>query len=119
MKACNQCGKCCQIYGGGGLHASEEDISWWDAHRPEIARFVVKGNIWMDPESGQVLAGCPWLQKAGDVYTCDIYHDRPEDCHLYPMTIADMVKDECEMIELHDLDDLGKAQLRLNEIMER
>ena len=121
MKDCNQCGKCCQIYGDGRLSATSEDIQWWDAHRDDIARYTRNGQIWMDPVTGEQLRACPWLRKAeGEaVYTCDIYFDRPDDCRQYPGTVADMIKDECEMIELHDLTDLNAAQRKLNQLMDR
>lgn len=115
MKSCNQCGKCCQIYADGGLSASAEEIAWWEDQRPEIARYVSKGQIWMDPDTGKQLTTCPWLQQqgAGDSYTCSIYHDRPEDCRLYPLLVNDMIKDECEMLEKIDLLDLERAQQKL------
>ncbi len=115
MKACNQCGKCCQKYADGGLSASSDEIDWWEAHRPDIARFVRDGLIWMDPDSGRQLSTCPWLQQLPDEnkYTCAIYHDRPEDCRHYPLLVTDMINDECEMLEPVDLQDLAKAQAKL------
>ena len=115
MKDCNQCGKCCQIYADGGLSATDEEIAWWKDHRPDIARYVKDSRIWMDPESGEQLTSCPWLQKAPNenVYSCAIYHDRPEDCRLYPTLISDMIRDDCEMLEKIDLLDLERAQKTL------
>lgn len=121
MKDCNQCGKCCQKYGGdGGLSATAEEIDWWQSHRPEIARFVQKGQIWIDPETGQHLGGCPWLKKepGKELYICDIYFDRPEDCREYPSLVSEMIRDGCEMIELQDLSD-PKAQQKLDRLMDR
>jgi len=59
------------------------------------------------------------LQKEPNskIYTCAIYYDRPEDCRYYPSTIAEMIKDECEMLEAGDLDNPKKANRRLDEIM--
>jgi len=122
MKDCNQCGKCCQIYGGdGGLSVAQEEIDWWDDHRPEIARYVKDGQIWMDPKTGEQLGGCPWLRKlpSEEKYTCDIYFDRPDDCRQYPVMISDMIRDECEMIEVKDLLDTSAAQKRLNQMTSR
>ena len=87
--------------------------------RPEIAEYVSNGKIWSDPTSGELIELCPWLRKAPDskVYTCGIYHDRPEDCQLYPSTIAEMIKDECEMLDDNDLTNPKKAQQALDEIM--
>lgn len=110
MKECNSCGKCCINYSNGDLHASDDDIKFWELFRPEIAAYVTDGKIWMDPESGQQIELCPWLEKEGNKYTCSIYHDRPEDCRIYPVNIAEMIKDECEMLESKDLKDPVRAQ---------
>jgi uncharacterized protein len=119
MKDCNQCGKCCVKYGGdGGLSATKEEISWWEDHRPEIARYVQNKNIWLDPESGKMLSVCPWLSKTDNKYYCEIYFDRPEDCREYPSLVSEMIRDECEMIELKDLTD-PHAQDLLNDLMNR
>ena len=67
---------------------------------------------------------CPWLEVLPDLpsagvvkYGCRIYHDRPWDCRHYPVSIADMVRDDCEMIEVSDLEALGKAQTALDQLM--
>jgi hypothetical protein len=79
MRECNQCGKCCTNYGGGGgLSASAEEIDWWETARPDIARYVRDGKIWASPE---------------------------------------MLKDDCEMLQAHDLADPGKAQKKLDLLM--
>lgn len=120
MKDCNQCGKCCTKYGGsGGLSASTEEIKMWDLFRPDIAEYVKDGQIWVSPETGLQLEVCPWLRKmpTQEKYTCDIYLDRPDDCKFYPTTIAEMVVDECEMIEVRDLSNPKRAQKELDVIM--
>ena len=119
MKACNACGKCCVKYSNGQLSASEQDVSIWESLRPDIANFVRDGNIWFSPESGELIERCPWLIKdtASGRYLCEIYADRPEDCRVYPSNISDMVKDECEMLEAHDLNDLKQAKIQLERIM--
>ncbi len=73
----------------------------------------------MDPKTGKQIELCPWLRKTPgtDLYTCDIYYDRPEDCRHYPVTIEQMVKDECEMLELKDLEKPTKAQKELDKLM--
>lgn len=115
MKACTLCGKCCRIYADGGLSATADEIAWWQDHRPDIARYVKDDQIWMDPDSGQQLSFCPWLEKTEEAtYTCGIYEDRPSDCREYPVLISDMIKDDCEMLEKIDLIDLEKSQRRLN-----
>jgi len=113
MKACNSCGKCCINYSNGDLHATADDISYWELYRPEIAAYVTDGKIWMDPHNGVQLELCPWLKKEKHQYTCSIYHDRPEDCRIYPTSIAEMIKDECEMLESKDLINPQKSQLDL------
>lgn len=119
MKNCNQCGKCCVKYGSGGLSASASEIQYWDEARPNIYRYVSDGKIWMSPENGQQLARCPWLRKESDQdkYTCDIYHDRPDDCSYYPVTIQQMMADECEMLEPMDLKNLKQAQQAVDKLM--
>ena len=61
------------------------------------------------PKSGVRLSRCPFLEiepktnpQAQNKYTCSIYLDRPEDCRHYPSLIAEMIRDECEMIEITD-----------------
>lgn len=119
MKDCTQCGKCCINYGNGGLSATRSEIDWWENYRPEIFAYVRDGKIWADPATGQRLPRCPWLEKlpGQDKYRCGIYHDRPEDCRHYPVTIAQMVADGCEMLEARDLIDRRRAQSRLDELM--
>ncbi|MBT3531225.1 MAG: YkgJ family cysteine cluster protein [Gammaproteobacteria bacterium] len=119
MKECNQCGKCCTKYGHGGLSATESELEFWETFRPDIFRYVQRGEIWIDPESGKQLERCPWLRRAPnkELYTCDIYLDRPDDCKFYPVTISQMVDDQCEMLEVQDLSDKKKAQNVLDKIM--
>lgn len=87
--------------------------------RPDIYQYVSKGKIWMDPDTGMPLARCPWLRKLPEQnkYTCDIYYDRPDDCKFYPVTIEQMIIDECEMLEERDLLAPKKAQKKLDKIM--
>ena len=125
MKDCNQCGKCCIKYGGGDLAATQEEIDLWEIFNPEIFDFVNNNEIWFDPKSGVKLTRCPFLDiapkkspTAPNLYTCSIYLDRPEDCRHYPSLIPEMVRDECEMIEISDLQNIKKAQITLDKIME-
>ena len=119
MKDCTQCGKCCIKYSNGDLAATSSEIEMWELFRPHIADYVRDGKIWMDPKTGKQIELCPWLRKAPDqeLYTCDIYYDRPEDCRHYPTTIEEMVRDECEMIEVQDLTNVKKAQDVLDVMM--
>jgi len=121
VKECNQCGKCCIKYSCGGLSASESEIDSWHLFRPEIAKYTSNGNIWTHPETGKTLELCPWLVKLPGQnqakYGCKIYHDRPDDCKYYPVTIEQMIKDECEMLEAKDLLNPLQAQKTLNRLM--
>lgn len=119
MKECNQCGKCCTKYSDGGLSALPSEIESWEMFRPDIYRYVSGGNIWISPVTGKQMERCPWLRKLPDQdkYTCDIYYDRPEDCKHYPVTIEQMVVDECEMLEVRDLAKPKQAQDRLDKLM--
>ena len=78
----------------------------------------------MDPVSGEQLTRCPWLEvlpgcpASGSIkYGCRIYQDRPQDCRHYPVSIADMVRDECEMIEICDIENPKQAQTTLDQLM--
>jgi len=124
MKACNACGKCCIKYSHGDLTASIEDLDHWESSRPEIQPFVQDGKIWFDPTTKKLLELCPWLRLEENNktnqkrYSCAIYFDRPEDCRLYPTTVEDMIKDECEMLEKNDLKDLKQAQITLQKFLD-
>jgi len=124
VKACNQCGKCCLQYSDGGLSATAEEIESWETFRPAIAEYVANGKIWMDPITGEQLTRCPWLEvlpqspESGSIkYACRIYWDRPQDCRYYPVSIADMVRDGCEMIEADDIESPREAQVALDKLM--
>ena len=119
MKSCNSCGKCCETAGNGGLSATPEEIDWWEEHRPDIARFVQDGKIWIDPKTGDYFARCPWLKDSPDGRgtLCEIYEDRPEDCRHYPVDIQQMIRHDCEMLEPHDLKNVKRAQRKLDEMM--
>ena len=119
IKECNSCGKCCIKYSNGQLSASADEIEYWEYFKPQIAAYVRDGDIWMSPETGKLIELCPWLKKASNsnVYTCDIYYDRPEDCRFYPVTIAEMIRDECEMLDDNDVANPKQAQQDLDNIM--
>jgi Fe-S-cluster containining protein len=119
LKECNQCGKCCVKYGGDGLSVSDTEIALWETFRPDLHKFVRNGEIWINPDTDEQMKQCPWLRKVPhqDKYTCDIYLDRPDDCKFYPVTIDQMLADECEMLEVQDLKNPTQAQDKLNKIM--
>lgn len=120
MKECNQCGKCCTKYSDGGLSATASEIELWDIFRPDIYNYVSGGKIWMNPATGEQIDLCPWLRKLPneDKYICDIYYDRPDDCKYYPVTIEQMISDECEMLEERDLAKPKQAQKTLDKLMD-
>jgi len=119
VKDCNQCGKCCTIYGGGGLSATESEIDWWETNRPEIFSHVSDGRIWFSPVTGKQMVRCPWLRKLPNQnkYICRIYFDRPDECKHYPVNIDEMVRDGCEMLEPRDLVNRKRAQRVLDDLM--
>jgi len=119
VKDCNQCGKCCTLYGGGGLTASSTDIESWEADRPDVHRYVRGGEIWISPVTGKQMLRCPWLRKMPnqEKYLCRIYLDRPEDCRHYPVRIEEMIRDGCEMLEPSDLRNPRQAQKTLDRLM--
>jgi len=124
MKECNQCGKCCIKYGAEDLYATSEEIALWEIFNPDIFQFVKGDKIWFDPITGGKLEACPFLEIAPkknstlpNKYTCSIYLNRPEDCRQYPSLVSEMIRDECEMIELIDLEHHVRAQKKLDILM--
>jgi len=123
VRNCNQCGKCCIKYGNGGLSASSKEIEQWETSAPTLLKYVRAGKIWMNPDTGEQLETCPWLRKVPshnkncDMYSCDIYDDRPNDCKIYPVTIDEMIRDECEMLEAKDILRPKQAQKELDFLM--
>jgi Fe-S-cluster containining protein len=125
MKACNQCGKCCIKYGGGDLAATKEEIALWEVFEPAIFAYVKDDKIWFDPDTQQPLERCPFLEvepsenlNLPTKYTCSIYLNRPEDCRHYPSLISEMIRDECEMIEITDISNTTRAQQALDKLMQ-
>ena len=119
MKPCTQCGKCCINYSDGGLTASDSDLDFWELYRPDIFEYVKNDELWFDPKTKIQLSLCPFLNKTeNNLYTCDIYHNRPEECRFYPVTIEQMVQDDCEMLEPNDLKNTKKAQIKVDILMQ-
>jgi Fe-S-cluster containining protein len=125
MKDCNQCGKCCIKYGGEDLAATREEIDLWEIFNPEIFKYIKNDELWFDPQTGTKLTRCPFLDLVPKKlptephkYTCRIYFNRPEDCRHYPSLIPEMIRDECEMIEVIDLESPKRAQEKLDKLMQ-
>ena len=106
MKSCNQCGKCCIKYGGNLGVATGNDLEVWELEKPELLDFIYSENlpdIWISPTDGEELNHCPWLYtKTVNKYACEINDVRPTVCRNYPVSIEQMKKDECEMLECID-----------------
>ncbi len=119
MKNCNACGKCCTKYGGGGLSATQEEIENWREFYPHIYQWVSNDEIWIDPNTHKVAETCPFLYQdpTGRRQLCRIYEQRPEDCRLYPSSVAEMIRDDCEMIEPKDLRNSKQAEKELAVLM--
>ena len=62
---------------------------------------------------------CPWLRKLPnqEKYICRIFYDRPNHCSYYPVTIDEMVREECEMLEVQDTANPKQAQKTLGNLM--
>jgi len=95
------------------------EIDWWETYRPDISDYVNGGKIWISPVTGKQMVRCPWLRKLPNQnkFICRIYYDRPDDCRHYPVTIEQMINDDCEMLEARDLVDSKRAQRTLDNLM--
>jgi len=107
MRECTQCGKCCLKYGGSGLGgATDEDLAMWEETRPDIMQYIdeVCPDLWVSPVTGEEMFRCPFLRKRPkqDKYNCRIHDVRPWVCRDYPVSIQQMLDDECEMLEKTD-----------------
>jgi Fe-S-cluster containining protein len=97
----------------------EEDIVLWtDSGRSDILEWVhfrPIGNgdhayeVWIDPETHQEVAECPWLKKLsdGDGYMCQIHDVKPSICRHFPGS-----KKHAEDIGCLGLEDVVAAERR-------
>jgi Fe-S-cluster containining protein len=91
---CKQCGHCCLHLGAYQTCATEEDIASWEEHgRDDLLDWVIQiapgvYDIWMNPETGDYVNRCPWLdRKPGQgKYICRIQALKPEICRDYPVS---------------------------------
>lgn len=83
---CLCCGDCCRFF-GGHLTASRHDLERWrhEGRDDILCRVNRLGWIWVDPETGQLLDPCPFLQPAGEkMFLCSIQETKPDICRAYP-----------------------------------
>lgn len=105
---CQQCGSCCEKY-GGSIQASAQDIMRWEREgRGDILKHVIPsgangslfgGDLWFDSE-GRKMAGCPFLRKGNDGACCAIQETKPEVCRKYPFTGVNVRVGECRGIRV-------------------
>jgi Fe-S-cluster containining protein len=74
--------------------ATEEDITLWEENgRDDLLDWVIEVapgvyDIWMNPETGDYVSRCPWLDKepGQEKYICRIKALKPEICRDYPVS---------------------------------
>ena len=94
---CKQCGKCCRnLLDAYVTSVDEDDINIWERKgRTDILERIVIiplgedlaiYDIWFDPDTGEELDQCPWLEKipGTDKYICLIHDVKPRHCREYP-----------------------------------
>lgn len=97
---CQQCGRCCRIY-GGCLQANPADIKLWEKEgREDVLQWVRCGDLWINRHTNIEAERCPFLRKLPkkDKYICRIYEVRPEVCKGYPVDLRQAKKDSCRGI---------------------
>ena len=88
---CSMCGKCCREYGHGLTITPGDYRRWKHQGREDILRYawVPKGlggygDIWIDPEIGEDLDYCPFLERVSQrKYICAIHDTRPKVCREF------------------------------------
>lgn len=88
---CFGCGKCCREQGFDLTVTPGDTRRWKRQGRTDILRYVWVskglggyGDIWIDPETGEDLGYCPFLQKVSQgKYICGIYETRPKICREF------------------------------------
>ena len=93
---CCQCGHCCiNVSGAFSACATDADIERWEvAGRDDILAWVdpiaigdeCVYDIWVNPETGEDVARCPWLRKmrGQESFVCRIHDLKPDHCRAYP-----------------------------------
>ena len=87
---CEGCGAKCCLAWGFGITITDADIQKLkDNFADDILQYISK-NGWINPETGEELAFCPFLAIVDGRYSCRIYPKegeidlRPEICATYP-----------------------------------
>jgi Fe-S-cluster containining protein len=107
---CKQCGHCCiDIPGAFSNSVEEDDVRMWKRkHRGDILRWVISKEdrygivlyyLWFDPETGEEVKSCPWLEILPDgKYSCLIHDVKPRHCRDWPHTRQDIMTSDCPAI---------------------
>jgi hypothetical protein len=69
--------------------ADEEDLERWERDgRQDILDYVVFGDLWISPRTGEDLTRCPWRRKLPnkDKYIYRIHDSKPKHCRDYPLS---------------------------------
>jgi len=97
---CTQCGHCClELNDAYGTTAREEDLERWEREdRQDILDYVVLGDLWVSPRTGEDVFRCPWLRKLPkkDKYICRIHDTKPKHCRDYPKSKKHALKTGCQ-----------------------
>jgi len=88
---CFKCGMCCKEQGFALTVTPADTRRWKKQKRSDILHYVWApkggggyGDIWIDPETGEDLDYCPFLQKVGrGKYICSIHETRPKICREF------------------------------------
>lgn len=93
--SCIQCGRCCERLGYHDQLRARDYERWRELGLTEIMERVkvfrrgkrITGfRIWVDPGTGRLVQGCPWLGKipGGNRFECRIHDVKPAICRQYP-----------------------------------
>ena len=103
---CIQCGHCCKNLCPNS--ATEEDYQTWEnQERWEIIDYVstckvgdqvLFHDIWIDPETGDEVDECPFLDHHPDTnkYECIIHSVKPKVCRDYPTSKKHAIETGCK-----------------------
>lgn len=98
---CRHCGLCCtEVPGAFENSADLADIQRWeDEGRDDILAWVlawyagwgaVLYELWVNPKTGNIADGCPWLEWQDDgTCTCRIHDTKPKHCRDWPLCESD------------------------------